>query len=418
MANVENNISYGSVPFDQQIAFFRRKLNIPTNHWTDIYSHEHDWAFMVAGANRDTLLSDLRTAIEKVIAEGGTLEQFRKDFDRIVAEHGWDYNGGREWRSRTIYETNLFSSYNAGRFEQLSAQVADMPFWRYRHSDAVEQPRHEHLLWDGLTLKATDPWWKTHYPPNGWGCQCYVEGVTQDELDDEGSQLDKAPPENLEEKLIGVRHPDGPRTVQVPAGIDPGFEHTPGRSRLDSMVPPERPEPFIPGSTGGPGLPNRRAADAMPSVRTVPGDLVLRQGLSEQEYAEAFLKPFGATLNEPAIYQDVLGDRLAIGAALFTDRKTGAIKANKRDRGQYMPLLAKGLMEPDEIWVRMEYHAAQKKTVVRRRYLAQFVVPGQKVPALAVFEWSTDGWSGITVFNPDVNLDDLRVGVRVYRREE
>lgn len=411
--------SYGSVPFEQQLAFFRRKLNMPTTHWTDIYNSEHDWAFMVAGVTRDTMLADFRTSIEKVIADGGTIEQFRKDFDRIVAENGWDYNGGREWRSRIIYETNLFSSYGGGRYDQLQSQKEALPYWRYKHSDVSENPRHEHQAWDNLILSADDPWWKTHYAPNGWGCNCYTEGVSEEELKALGkSGPDKAPEVKMVKREIGKLHPDGPRIVEVPEGIDPGFEHAPGRSRLDSAVPPELPDPPISGSSGSYGLPNTRPKDPLPAPRAVPADLLLSKGLPDKAYAEAFLKPFGATLEQSSIFKDVLGDSLVMGRALFTDRKTGAIKANKRERGQYMGLMAKGLMEPDEIWVRMEYQAAQQKTVVRRRYIAQFVVPGQKVPALAVFEWSTDGWSGITTFNPETDLNDLRIGVRVYRRED
>ena len=65
--------AYGSLPFVEQIEFFRRKLNLPTDGWTDVRLHEHDWAFVVAGANRDAIVSDFRAAVEKaggqVIAE-------------------------------------------------------------------------------------------------------------------------------------------------------------------------------------------------------------------------------------------------------------------------------------------------------------------------------------------------------------
>ena len=220
--------AYGSLPFAEMVRFFLRKLNLPTDHWTDIYTREHDWSFVVAGANRDALVTDFRAAVDKAITEGTTLEEFRQDFDRIVAAHGWDYNGGRDWRSRVIYETNLNTAYAAGRYEQLQAA----PYWQYVHADWVTNPRHQHLAWDGLVLRRDDPWWQTHYPPNGWGCQCGVRGLWPRDLAAMGKEApDKAPEVHLVERLIGQRNPRGPRLVQVPEGIDPGFEYIPGSSR-------------------------------------------------------------------------------------------------------------------------------------------------------------------------------------------
>lgn len=134
------NVSYGSLPFSEQIAFFRRKFSTKTDARTDVYGSAHDNEFMVAGANRDALLADLRTAVEKSL-DGGTLETFRKDFAAIVSRYGWSYNGGFEWRSRTIYETNLRSAYMAGRYQQLMDMRDTHPYWEYVHSDAVEHPR-------------------------------------------------------------------------------------------------------------------------------------------------------------------------------------------------------------------------------------------------------------------------------------
>ena len=106
------------LPFAEQIKFFANKLNLPTDNYLDLEGEEHDYAFVVAGANRNDVLSDFRQAIDKAIIDGTTLDAFRRDFDDIVAKFGWDYNGGRSWRSRIIYDTNLYSSYNAGRYEQ------------------------------------------------------------------------------------------------------------------------------------------------------------------------------------------------------------------------------------------------------------------------------------------------------------
>lgn len=166
----DSSPAYGSLPFKDQITFFRAKRNVLTESWTDLWEAEHDHGFMVAGANRIDLLVDLRAAVDKAIADGTGLRQFRKDFDTIVEKHGWQYNGGRNWRTRVIFETNLRTSYAAGRYAQLQELKQVRPYWRYRHSDAVMHPRPQHLAWDGLVLHADDPWWNTHFPPNGWGC--------------------------------------------------------------------------------------------------------------------------------------------------------------------------------------------------------------------------------------------------------
>ena len=171
----DGSVAYGSLPFKEQIAFFRRKRNVLTERWTDLWLAQHDHGFMVAGANRIDLLIDLRAAIDRAIADGTGLPAFRADFDKIVAKYGWDYTGGRNWRTRVIYETNLRTSYAAGRYAQLQSLKRVMPYWRYRHSDAVMHPRPLHLSWNNLVLLADDSWWLTHFGPNGWGCQCTVE---------------------------------------------------------------------------------------------------------------------------------------------------------------------------------------------------------------------------------------------------
>ena len=158
-------VSATSLPFREQNEFLRRKLNLPTNGWTDVYGRENDYAFVVAGANRNDLVADFHQAVQRAIEGGTTLEQFRQDFDRIVAKYGWSYNGGRNWRSRVIYETNMRSSYMAGRYEQLLAVREERPYWQYIHSVAVEHPREEHEAWNGMILHWSDPWWQYHFPP-------------------------------------------------------------------------------------------------------------------------------------------------------------------------------------------------------------------------------------------------------------
>ena len=217
--------------FTEQIAFFRDKLNLGTRGWTDIWEAQHDRAFVVAGAARDDLVADLRGAVDAAIGDGETLEAFRARFDEIVERHGWAYKGDRLWRTRVIYDTNIATSYSAGRWTQANAVVAQRPYWRYRHSPASEVPRPDHEAWDGLILRADDPWWRTHWPPNGWGCNCWVETLSMRDMERLGREgPDATPAMGWHDVTVGPA--DNRRTVRVPAGVDAGFGYAPGASRL------------------------------------------------------------------------------------------------------------------------------------------------------------------------------------------
>ena len=399
-----------SLPFAEQIEFFRDKINLPTAAWTDIWGSEHDFAFVVAGANRDALVADFRNAVERAIADGGTLEQFRADFDAIVQRHGWSYNGGRNWRSRVIYDTNLRTSYMAGRHQQLQAVLADRPYWEYVHSDAVEEPRPEHEAWDGLVLAGDDPWWQEHFPPNGWGCQCAVESLSAEDLAELGRDgPDAAPPVQRELVTVGQRSPNGPRTVSVPQGIDPGFAHTPGRARLSGLTPAEiegraplRPA-GVPDASARSALPDPRPAAARP----LPADA------GPDAAARGFLAPFGAEA-APAVFADVIGERLVFGPEMLRGDRAGILRDS---RAPYLPLLAETIREPDEIWTRIEYDAASGAAQVARRYLARRTLPGLDQPLLLVWERRGNGWQARIEPEP-ADPASARFGVRLYRRRD
>ena len=105
---------YLNLPFDEAIAFFKQKLNLPTRTWKDIWKAMHARAFVVAGAMKEDLIQDLRDAVEKGIADGMTLSEFRKDFDGIIEKTGWKYRGGKAWRTAVIFNTNLSTAYAIG----------------------------------------------------------------------------------------------------------------------------------------------------------------------------------------------------------------------------------------------------------------------------------------------------------------
>lgn len=224
----ELDVGFGT-PWQDQIDFLRQKLRLPTERWDDIQRSAHDRAFIVAGAAKADLLADLHGSVVQAATDGRGLEAWRKDFRAIVKKHGWEgwtgqgTQGGEAWRTRIIYQTNMATSYAAGRYQQLTdpAFLALRPYWRYIHSDSVMHPRPHHLAWHGLTLPADHAFWKTHFAPNGWGCQCRITAVSRRE----GEASARA---GLGEPPQGWDAIDPKTGAQV--GIDKGFDYTPGAS--------------------------------------------------------------------------------------------------------------------------------------------------------------------------------------------
>ena len=208
-------------PFEEQLAFFKRKLNLPTERWDDIMRSAHDRAFIVAGAQSADLLQDLHGAVETAIKDGTGLEAFRKNFKTTVAKHGWSgwtgqgTEAGEAWRTKVIYQANMATSYAAGRWQQLNDPdlVAAKPYLQYRHRDGVMFPRPEHVALDGLTLPRNHHFWPKYYPPNGWGCHCYVIAVSKAEF--------------MRATAAGRGVSAAPEPGDI-TGIDKGFDYAPG----------------------------------------------------------------------------------------------------------------------------------------------------------------------------------------------
>lgn len=217
----------------EAIDFFRNKTRIPTRAWTDLWQQQHSAGFMIAGAQSDALLADFQGAIDDAIARGETLDAFRKRFDSIVEEHGWSYNGSRNWRSQVIFDTNMRMAYSAGQWQQIQRVKEQRPYLRYV-AVMDNRTRPEHAAWHNTVLPADDPWWQTHFPPNGWRCRCTVQSLNERDLERYGLQVaDAAPASAMVARAINT--PDGRRTVMVPKGIDPGFAYRPGQMPAETL---------------------------------------------------------------------------------------------------------------------------------------------------------------------------------------
>jgi SPP1 gp7 family putative phage head morphogenesis protein len=234
------------LPPKEALAFLRGKGYATGFAWQDVWQEEHDAAFTVAKMMQVDLLRDVRDAVDRALADGQTFEQFREGIEGRLVQAGWwgkaemddPLTGetklvqlGSPRRLRTIFNTNLQTSYAAGHWQQIQDAKASAPYLMY---DAVDddRTRDEHAAWDGTVLPADDPWWQTHMPPNGWNCRCGVIQLSAEQAAEMGYQAgDKAP-------AGGAREYTNPRTGEVsmvPNGIDPGWAYNPGASRTEQL---------------------------------------------------------------------------------------------------------------------------------------------------------------------------------------
>lgn len=175
------------LPFDQAQAFFASKTPMTPEAFKALSREAQAGAFTVSGIARDDLMKDVYTSIQRAVAKGITLADFRKDISGVLKAQGW---AGREnrWRVETIFRTNVLTAYNAGHYQAM-ASAPTLKYWQY---DAVgdSSTRHEHAAMDGRVFEASDPIWDTWYPPNGFNCRCTVRAMGEAELRARGLEVD------------------------------------------------------------------------------------------------------------------------------------------------------------------------------------------------------------------------------------
>ncbi len=408
MAN--DAVSNFAVNPTEAIDFLRQKLNLPTQSWTDLWEGMHARAFVVAGANTEALVSDFRNAIDKALSEGKSLDWFRKEFDKIVAAHGWNYKGERRWRQAVIFNTNMRMAYATGRWAQIVRLAESRPYLRYK-AVLDERTRPLHRAWDDVVLRWDDPWWQTHFPPNGWNCRCTIQQLSERDL----TRLKlKVSPTAPASPLIarGVNTPDGVKYVFVPKGIDPGFAYNPGEAAFGRGAQEMALLKHGPWSALE-GLPQPTALASLPSdaVEIKLADMVIKG--EELRIRQILNEALGG--RDEVVLVDPTGAHVQLGQAIADHWLDDPSRQDGRER--YFPLLPSLVTEPAEIWLGFARDEATGQVHLRRRYIKVIELQGGKLLGLVT---DADGlmWSGLTFFRSNSlrALKHLRTGLRIWQR--
>lgn len=299
MAEIRRGLS---VP-KEVTSYFEGKSLKPAFSWLDVWGQEHAYAFTVAKATEAEVLASFHGTIAEAIRTGKGFESWKVEIQSALARQGWwgprmvsdptgeqpdrMVNFASDRRLKTIFWANMNAARSAGQWERAQRTKRALPYILYVRTSSGD-PRPEHLGWVGIILPVDHPFWKTHWPPNGWGCKCQVRQISAREA---AALLGREPAEG------GVIYRDTPpddgpdvefrnrrtgEVTKVPQGIDPGWQTNAGLSRASTLIQ---------------NLEERLAAapqsDATAILKDLWGDpfLQLAPGLPDQVWLPAGVSP-------------------------------------------------------------------------------------------------------------------------------
>ena len=114
--------------------------------------------------------TSFKQQIEQALTKDGRVlpwSEFKKEAEKL------DTLYNKRWL-QTEYNQTVANALSAQKYEEYIANKRIYPNLTY-HAVHDERTRETHRAWDGLTLPVEHSFWKTHLPPNDWGCRCYVE---------------------------------------------------------------------------------------------------------------------------------------------------------------------------------------------------------------------------------------------------
>ena len=205
------------ITFQEAVDYAKsRKVVLPSEYYNDLVGVQRSQAVSIAGLGSLEQIKYIIDALHDVLENGGTF----KDFQDKVREETFSVALNKA-RLDNIFRTNLQSAYARGRYEQQRRNMSARPYLMY---DAINDSRvrHSHAAMDGVVLHQTDPWWNTHYPPNGYRCRCTVISLSERQAVKRGISpvAPEVDPDEGWGYNPGLDYEDGPRNGLNEFGAD------------------------------------------------------------------------------------------------------------------------------------------------------------------------------------------------------
>jgi SPP1 gp7 family putative phage head morphogenesis protein len=208
---------------EKAIEYFQSKGYAISWNWWDVWQEAQAKSFTVTRGMRQDILADIRAALEKALAEGQTVKMSSDNLEPVLKAKGWwgkqeilspegnlvKVQLGSPWRLKTIYRTNLQTSYMSGRYQQFYQNTGARPYLMYV-AVMDQRTRPSHGLMNGRVFRWDDPIWKTHKPPLGFNCRCRMRALTEKQVERKGLQVESGQGKMLTKQVeVGVDRDTG-----------------------------------------------------------------------------------------------------------------------------------------------------------------------------------------------------------------
>ncbi|MGP1571889.1 MAG: phage minor head protein [Moraxella sp.] len=235
------NTSTDILPNQKSIIHFQGKTLLTSNSYAEVKAYQHALAFTAAKMMDMDLLLETKEAIGSALKNGTDFNDFKKHLLPFLISKGWlglkdiDKKDDKtnykiqdnfiSWRLRTIYHTNMQTAYSAGQWQRVQETKEFLPYLKYMPSISTHR-REEHKRYYGIIRPVDDPVWQSLFPPNGYGCKCWVKSLTKKEAQREGIDNSK-----IETEI--VKNPATQEEIEVPKGVHFSFIHN--HDRLSAL---------------------------------------------------------------------------------------------------------------------------------------------------------------------------------------
>lgn len=218
----------------------------PSFNWQEVYAELHGQMFTVAKSTGYDILEDIFNGLLVALKEGKTYRQFAAELTPLLQAKGWwgrslEVNPntgltetvqlGSPRRLELIFDVNMRVSYATGHWTSFERNKRARPYLRYV-AILDDSTRTEHARRHNLCLPVDHPYWNTWAPPCGWNCRCTLQSLSQRDVDRMRDQLVFEPPAA---DLRPWENTATGETRMIDAGIDPGWDHNPGKSGWQAM---------------------------------------------------------------------------------------------------------------------------------------------------------------------------------------